>query len=79
VTAAVRARLFGTVHHDCRVAPRDLPNVSVTTALAGLAVVRAEFMAAPLGEFLPAHPGYCGERVWVLMMLEPWLQGTDAG
>jgi asparagine synthase (glutamine-hydrolysing) len=37
--------------------------------------VRAEFMAAPLGEFLPAHPGYCGERVWVLMMLEPWLAG----
>ena len=23
---------------------------------------------------LPAHPGYYGEMVWILMMLEQWLQ-----
>ena len=23
---------------------------------------------------LPSHPGYYGEMVWVLMMLEQWLQ-----
>ncbi|MCK7493620.1 MAG: asparagine synthase C-terminal domain-containing protein [Comamonadaceae bacterium] len=28
---------------------------------------------------LPAHPGYYGEMVWILMMLEQWLQGRPAG
>jgi asparagine synthase (glutamine-hydrolysing) len=26
-----------------------------------------------LNEHLPAHPGYYGEMVWILMMLEQWL------
>jgi asparagine synthase (glutamine-hydrolysing) len=24
---------------------------------------------------LPEHPGYYGEMVWILMILEQWLQG----
>ena len=27
-----------------------------------------------VGSDLPAHPGYYGEMVWILMMLELWLQ-----
>jgi asparagine synthase (glutamine-hydrolysing) len=37
-------------------------------------VVRPEFVDRLLGECLPAHPGYYGEMVWVLMMLEQWLR-----
>ena len=27
-----------------------------------------------LGELLPSHPAYYGEMVWILMVLEQWLQ-----
>lgn len=37
-------------------------------------VVRPEFLARLLDEHLPAHPGYYGEMVWILMMLEQWLR-----
>jgi asparagine synthase (glutamine-hydrolysing) len=37
-------------------------------------VVRPEFVRALLGEHMPAHPGYYGEMVWILMMLEQWLR-----
>jgi asparagine synthase (glutamine-hydrolysing) len=37
-------------------------------------VVRPEFVARLLDEYLPAHPGYYGEMVWILMMLEQWLR-----
>ena len=38
-------------------------------------VVRPEFVRQLLDELLPAHPGYYGEMVWILMMLEQWLRG----
>ena len=38
-------------------------------------VVRPEFIKQLLDELLPAHPGYYGEMVWILMMLEQWLRG----
>ena len=38
-------------------------------------VVRPEFVRRLLDELLPAHPGYYGELVWILMMLEQWLRG----
>ena len=38
-------------------------------------VVRPEFVKQLLDELLPAHPGYYGEMVWILMMLEQWLRG----
>lgn len=38
-------------------------------------VVRPAFIKTLLAERLPEHPGYYGEMVWILMMLEQWLQG----
>ncbi|MCW5611027.1 MAG: asparagine synthase [Rubrivivax sp.] len=37
-------------------------------------VVRPAFVRALLEDHLPAHPGYYGEMVWILMMLEQWLR-----
>jgi asparagine synthase (glutamine-hydrolysing) len=43
-------------------------------SLATRGVVRADFIKVLLAEKLPEHPGYYGEMVWILMMLEQWLQ-----
>ena len=43
-------------------------------SLAGRGIVRPAFVAQLMDEQLPAHPGYFGEMVWILMMLEQWLQ-----
>ena len=43
-------------------------------SLAGRGIVRREFLRSLLDEHLPAHPGYYGEMVWILTMLEQWLQ-----
>ena len=48
-----------------------------TDSLHGVAqrgIVRPEFVTRLLTEYLPAHPGYYGEMVWILMMLEQWLR-----
>ncbi len=37
-------------------------------------VVQPVFLQSLVKELLPAHPGYYGELVWILMMLEQWLQ-----
>ena len=37
-------------------------------------VVRADFVHVLLTQRLAEHPGYFGEMVWILMMLEQWLQ-----
>jgi asparagine synthase (glutamine-hydrolysing) len=37
-------------------------------------IVRATFIDALLARHLPEHPVYYGEMVWILMMLEQWLQ-----
>ncbi len=42
-------------------------------SLAARGVVRADFVQALLTQRLPEHPGYFGEMVWILMMLEQWL------
>ena len=47
-------------------------------SLARRGIVRADFIDTLLTEHLPAHPGYYGEMVWILMMLEQWLQGRPA-
>ena len=36
-------------------------------------IVRTQFIDAVLKLHLPVHPGYFGELVWILMMLEQWL------
>jgi asparagine synthase (glutamine-hydrolysing) len=40
--------------------------------LASRGVVRAEFVHRLMNQRLPEHPGYYGEMVWILMMLEQW-------
>lgn len=37
-------------------------------------VVQPEYVRVLLDERLPAHPGYYGEMLWILMMLEQWLR-----
>ena len=37
-------------------------------------IVRPEFLKELLEQRLPSHPGYYGEMIWILMMLEQWLQ-----
>lgn len=44
-------------------------------SLAARGVVRADFVHLLLTKRLSEHPGYYGEMVWILMMLEQWLQG----
>jgi asparagine synthase (glutamine-hydrolysing) len=42
-------------------------------SLAKRGVVRSDFVQTLLTQRLPEHPGYFGEMVWILMMLEQWL------
>ncbi|MBZ8138285.1 asparagine synthase [Rubrivivax gelatinosus] len=44
-------------------------------SLAGRGIVRRDFIESLLADRLPAHPGYYGEMVWILMMMEQWMQG----
>ncbi|MBL8362822.1 MAG: asparagine synthase [Rubrivivax sp.] len=43
-------------------------------ALASRGMVRPDFIEKLLQQLLPQHPGYYGEMVWILMMLEQWLR-----
>ncbi len=42
-------------------------------------IVRRDFIEALLTTRLVEHPGYYGEMVWILMMLELWLQSHAPG
>ncbi len=48
-------------------------------SLARRGVVRADFVQTLLAQRLPEHPGYFGEMVWILMMLEQWLRVKAPG
>jgi len=48
-------------------------------SLAKRGVVRADFIETLLTQRLPEHPGYYGEMVWILMMLEQWLAAKVPG
>jgi asparagine synthase (glutamine-hydrolysing) len=49
-------------------------------AFAKRGIVRKEFVDRLIKEYLPQHPGYYGEMVWVLMTFEQWLQRSgDSG
>ena len=37
-------------------------------------IVRRDFITTLLKQHLPQHPGYYGEMVWLLMVLEQWLR-----
>jgi asparagine synthase (glutamine-hydrolysing) len=56
---------------------RDLAFDSVNS-LAKRNIVRSDFIDALLSTRLAEHPAYYGEMVWILMMLEQWLQRTTA-
>ena len=43
-------------------------------SLAARGIVQPAFIRPLLDQHLPAHPGYYGEMVWILMMLESWLR-----
>ena len=43
-------------------------------ALVARGLVRAEFAHSLLNEYLREHPGYYGEMIWILTMLEHWLR-----
>lgn len=45
--------------------------------LAERGIIRADFAHKLVAELLPEHPGYYGEMVWILIMLEQWLRGQD--
>jgi len=42
-------------------------------SLVARGLVRGEFVHNLFSKHLPEHPGYYGEMVWILMMLEQWL------
>jgi asparagine synthase (glutamine-hydrolysing) len=42
-------------------------------------LVRADFLASLGGDRLRERPGYYGEMVWILLMLEHWLERRAAG
>jgi asparagine synthase (glutamine-hydrolysing) len=44
-------------------------------SLAQRGIVQPAFIEVLLSVHLPSHPGYYGEMVWILTMLEQWLQG----
>jgi asparagine synthase (glutamine-hydrolysing) len=55
---------------------RELAEDSLRT-LAGRGIVRTDFTTRLMAEYLPGHPGYYGEMVWILTMLEQWLRRHD--
>ena len=46
--------------------------------LAKRGIVRPEFLQRLMRDLLPSAPGYYGELVWILMMLEQWWSRHDA-
>jgi asparagine synthase (glutamine-hydrolysing) len=42
-------------------------------SLSGRGIVRRDFIDSLLSEHLSVHPGYYGEMIWILMMLQQWL------
>jgi asparagine synthase (glutamine-hydrolysing) len=45
--------------------------------LAERGIIRADFAEKLVTELLPEHPGYYGEMIWILMMLEQWMRGHE--
>jgi asparagine synthase (glutamine-hydrolysing) len=48
--------------------------VDAVQSFANRGVVRPEFVKVLLQEHLVQHPGYYGEMVWILMMMEHWMR-----
>lgn len=58
----------------CRHAPLKALATDALGSLKTRHVVRGDFIDTLLADLLPAHPGYYGEMVWILTMLEFWLR-----
>ena len=43
-------------------------------SLAGRGIVRPAFIKELVETYMPQHPGYYGELIWILMILEQWMQ-----
>ncbi len=56
---------------------RQLANRSLDN-LVDRGLVRGEFVRELFATHLPEHPGYYGEMVWILMMLEQWLSAHES-
>ena len=48
-------------------------------SLAPRGIVRPAFVQRLTRDLLPQHPGYFGEMVWILMMMEQWLRAHAPG
>lgn len=62
--------VWANQHDDLRALASDSLD-----SLAQRGVVRPAFVHSLLTQRLQEHPGYYGEMVWILMMLEQWLRG----
>ncbi len=58
----------------CTHAPLKALASDALASLKARGIVRADFIDTLLAEHLPAYPGYYGEMVWILTMLEFWLR-----
>ena len=43
-------------------------------SLAGRGIVQPAFIKELVETYMPQHPGYYGELIWILMILEQWMQ-----
>jgi asparagine synthase (glutamine-hydrolysing) len=48
--------------------------VDSLASLAERSIVRPAFIRELIDRYLPEHPGYYGELVWILMIMEQWMQ-----
>ncbi len=48
-------------------------------SFAGRGIVQPSFVDQLMNRYLPEHPGFYGEMVWILMMLEQWLRHHAPG
>ena len=58
----------------CNNAPLQALARDALGSLKGRGIVQPAFIDVLLDRHLPAHPGYYGEMVWILTMLEFWLR-----
>jgi asparagine synthase (glutamine-hydrolysing) len=65
--------VWATRHPELRKLAEDSLN-----SLAARGIVRADFLQTLITTHLPQHPGYYGEMVWILTMLEQWLRQQDS-
>jgi asparagine synthase (glutamine-hydrolysing) len=48
------------------------------SALKRRGIVRKEFIDRLARDYLPQHPAYFGEMIWILMMLEQWARRPES-